>query len=495
MRTKNARRVAILLILVLALALAVACGGDDNGNGVTPPEGNGGQVTPPADTPDYGNGVIDQGPMLGGIHEPVDFGGRVLTTGGWWHGILAGFRPAYDDPDPATAGNYHMERLIFENARRVEREFGVVFEENIMGSDEILEVLTTSIMAGEPFADLTMANASMIFASAINNLIVPLESINLPNSDLLNRQFYTRVATQGLGHWWAYIHAEPEATGVTLGVNLDLINALGVPNPIDLYNSGQWTWDAFLDIMRTATRDTTGDGIIDQFGIAGQPGDFLPFLIAANDGPLMTDDFQYNMDHPNTIHALEFANTIFREGLWEYDRTIGADIGDWGVNFWAYQNGNSVFWISMTWNMNDGDLPFEFGVVPVPLGPANTSGYTWMSAWRQGYSIPIGNSVWTPAEVLMIGEELLSWPGYEIELMTDGALNWSRHVFLTEEDAVRQVGAMFTMRLEDALNVPGFGGIWGTFVNYFVTQELTVMQAIEAHRGPQQELLDIAFGG
>jgi hypothetical protein len=277
-----------------------------------------------------------------------------------------------------------------------------------------------------------------------------------------------------------------------MGVNLDIINAIGVPDPRDLHAQGRWDWDAMLNIMRTATGDTDGDGLTDRWGVAGQPGDFTTYLIGANDGRTVSDDFRYYFDHPNTVEALEFVEIIFREGLWEVDPALGLDTGDWSRNFWAFDQGNSALWFSRTWALHGGDLPFEFAVVPVPTGPSNTSGNTWMMGWPQSHTIVAGSS-WDPADVLMIMEELWAWPGEELDLLVDGALDWPRGILPTEQCVQNQVNAMSTVNVEVGINVPQYIWVTGSFVQAFVDQSMTVMQAIEYHRGPRQEMLDEFF--
>jgi multiple sugar transport system substrate-binding protein len=484
------------LLLVFALLFMTACTGG-NGNGgtqdtVSPQP----QQTPaaPANTPAPPVAPTETPtpatPTHGNIHPIRDMGGRTLRLASWWEGTIVG--TVGDEPDPATEDNYWIARMVWDNARRVEEQFNVRFTDTMVDYENVLPTLTTSVMAGDPFADVVMLSGWMQLSAILGDLIQPLEGSAPANSDIFGGNVYGRVITEALGHTWSFVDAQPDANGVTLGINLDIINAIGAPNPVDLYNQGRWTWDAFLDIMRLATADTTGDGIIDQFGVAGQPGDVALHLIGANDGMLVTDDFNYGFDHPNTIEALELVEIIFSEGLWEYDRVSGDPMGDWGRNFFSFQDGNAAFFPAVTWAMNDGNLPFEFAVVPFPLGPANTSGNTWLAGWNQGFTVPVGTS-WDIEDIIIIIEELFSWPGDEPELLVLGALGWPRAVFLTEEDVQRQVGVSLTQATDIGMNVAEYSWILGTFIEHFMNQVMTAAQAVETYRGPQQEMLDMAF--
>ena len=496
-----------LAVAALSLGLMGCTGDDNNANDVTPPAVV--EETPPPAPPaqateptedeedDRDWPTVDQTPYPIGasvrIHEPVDLGGAVIRVGAFWgYGLPYA---AYDgeEPDPATADNYFIERLVWDNAMRVRSEFNIDMQAIDVDQAYAMATLTSSVMAGDAFADLVFLGGGGQLSAIVGDLIHPLSTIDLPGSDILGPQVYGRMVNEPFdGEWWAFLYRGIDQHARLMGVNLDVINALGLPNPVDLYNSGQWTWDNALHIMREATRDTTGDGLVDQWGIAGQPADIFNAFIAANDGPLVDAELNYAFDHPNTVEALEFLETIFTEGLWETDPNQPPDGGDWGRNFFAFHDGNSALFSAVLWGMNGGDLPFEFAVVPFPTGPSNTAGYTWGSGWGGGFVIPHSGSI-EPRDLIMVADEFFSWPGDEPDLMDEGNLETSRQVWLTEDDLWRQVAAAETVRMDVGNTVPEFYWILGYFADHFIHQTMTVQQAIEAYRAPQQELLNSFF--
>jgi len=487
----------IMVMLVVALLLA-ACSGNNNGNGETVPvatPGNDAVETPPPPPPADDDATVAhveyETSTRSGIHEPRDMGGRTLMIASDWGNAMPFSRLGYEEPDPATAGNYFIDRLIWDNAQRVYREFNFVLD-YVTIAEDLTSVFTASVMAGDPIGDLVFLSGGQQLSAIVGDLIMPLTVANLPNSDVLGAQIYGRVSNHAFGQPWSLYYSSLSPHIFMMGVNLDIINAIGAPNPVDLFNQGRWTWEAALDIMRMATRDTTGDGTFDQWGIAGQPGDLMNHFIAANDGIFVDDNLQYAFDHPNTIEALEFMETIFHEGLWQYDPVMGADPTDWGRNFFAFHEGNAALFKSIFWGMNGGDLPFEFAVVPFPTGPSNTTGSTWGSGWDGGLTFPHGSS-WDPADLLMIAEEFLAWPGPYVELIVEGGLTTARETFRTEEDVQRWAANSHNVRRDIGHVVPEFNWVSGDFAGYFISREMNVMQAIEAYRAPQQELLDLFF--
>jgi multiple sugar transport system substrate-binding protein len=492
---------AILLVLVLVLA---ACA--RNGNDTDPPAPDPGPAAadppPPAPAPtpdppapvvddDEGTEVIaDDGIFR--LHDPIDFGGRTLMVASDWGLALPYTFLNEDEPDPATSEHYFIDRLQWNNAQRIFEEYNFVLD-YVHVVDGIIEVLTASVMAGDPVGDMVFLSGGQVLSSILGDLIMPLSAARFPGSDVLGAQIYARVHQEAFGEPWAFYYTTISPHVWFMGVNLDIINAIGAPNPVDLYTRGNWNWDTALEIMRLATADTDGDGLFDQWGLAGQPGDLVNHFIAANDGWFVDDDLNYAMDHPNTLEALEFMELIFHEGLWEYDPVLGADPGDWGRNFFAFQAGNSALFKGVFWGMNDGDLPFEFTIVPFPKGPSNYTGSTWMSGWGGGLTMPFGSS-WEPSDMLRVSEEFFAWAGDEPELIAEGGMITPRNIFLTEDCVQRWVANSTRMRTDIGHVVPQYNWVGGEFVSAFINREMTVLQAVEAFRPPQQEMLDNFFG-
>lgn len=288
----------------------------------------------------------------GKLHPITDMGGRVLRIVGWQNSTFDIF--ALGDT-PVT----HAAYLMQENARRVQREFNVIFDVTTFAYEDLLSNLDA--------ADVIMLPGHMMLTAAMNEMILPICQINLPNSDVLGTNIFASTDNHGMGYVWAFRDNRPDLNTFALGVNLDIIAALEAQNPVDIYNNGLWTWDAMLDIMRSAV-----DG--GYFGIAGQPFDFIS-------------------QHSN---ALEFAETIFAEGLWH-----GENFDDWWNNSFAFLDGNAMFFPISVWMLNAFEPQFDFAVMPFPesRGP-----------WRRGFVLPV-NSEWEPADVLLIMEELFAWPG------------------------------------------------------------------------------------
>ncbi|MGQ9456395.1 MAG: ABC transporter substrate-binding protein [Armatimonadota bacterium] len=92
-------------------------------------------------------------------------------------------------------------------------------------------------------------------------------------------------------------------TTFVLYYNRDMFREARVPFPRE-----GWTWDDFLYACKKITRDTDGDGRIDQFGCdAPTQPDGIAFWIWQNGGRMFTPDMKRCLlDRPEAIEALQF---------------------------------------------------------------------------------------------------------------------------------------------------------------------------------------------
>ena len=94
-------------------------------------------------------------------------------------------------------------------------------------------------------------------------------------------------------------------TPVVVAYNRDLLDRAAIPYPTD-----DWTWDDFLRVARQLTRDTDGDGVIDQWGSAFDPrvALWLPWIWAGGGDVLCADGRRATgcLDSRATIEALRW---------------------------------------------------------------------------------------------------------------------------------------------------------------------------------------------
>ena len=401
-----------------------------------------------------------------------------------------------DPPDPATASNYFMDRLWYDNQRRVENDFNVTFENIITPWGYEISNLTASVMAGDPFAELVMTPTPHLLPAILGNLAMPASQFASPTSDLLtNNLFVEQRAVLG-GEVYGFGRADLRTQSTGLGINLEIIHASGAPNPVDLWESGQWTWDAMREVMAITTQDTTGDGQHDQFGLSGDIGSLLRMMVATNDGMLIDEEtLTFAMEDPRTITAIEFLGDIFDNRWWQYDSASGAPLGDWNRNNWIYQEGNSAMFPLATWMVAEQGVGFDFAIVPFPAGPSS-AGHHNMTGFYQALFIPMGTD--NPEDVYFLYEEIQSWARHEPSLFNEGTEMAMRQYWPTEGDVYRVLhvlGDISTSKFDVGFIIAEFYWVFGTFANYQWFGGQTPMQVVESERPFRQEMIDLAFDG
>lgn len=146
--------------------------------------------------------------------------------------------------------------------------------------------------------------------------------------------------------------------------NKTLFEREGFPNLYELYEKGEWTWEVASEIAVAATRDTDGDGIVDQFGF----GELYPMAwILANNGTVVRRD-----ESGRYAFSLHEAPAIAALGqLYDWIHVAQVAVGDW--NQTGFREGTHAFanvpaW--MLWSLPN-EMEDEYGILPFPKGPHN----------------------------------------------------------------------------------------------------------------------------
>ncbi|MCL2187874.1 MAG: extracellular solute-binding protein [Defluviitaleaceae bacterium] len=473
--TRKTSKIVMLLAALALLFVMTACGGGDDTPerpDPTPTPAQGAQATPaPAQTP---------APAPAG--EP-----RVITLYGFYMHGLHGALP-FEEPDWDAVTDPEMARMQWDNVAAVEERFNVRFQTLTNDDYEtFLELFMAGQMMGEPIGDLVLLSGSMMNPAIQAGQLTDLNTLQFPGSDLHGpRHYIVPTAESGGSIWQVNLNIGAPIWSVdSMIVNMDLVDRLGLPDPIALYEAGNWNWTTFLDIMRTAKAQG-------YFGIAGVLQDIGKNLVGANDGSTTTPDLNYGMDQPNTLAALELFATIVAEGLWHYDVASpgGTNPDDeWGRASNAFNEGESVFGAVRLW-MDWSNIE-NVRAIPFPMGPANRTGNTWMEGMPTGIVIPAG--VEDPAFVLEVLEALMGWPGEDYWMLRVGPLDGARGQLQTEGCAERWVNLGAQVAADPGMDIIDYRYMWGSLFDALFNGTMTLAEWIEYERGPRQEVLDRVF--
>lgn len=348
--------------------------------------------------------------------EVYDFGGQVVKL---QHNVT--FDRQFEN-NPEQLARLHW----------LEETFNVKIEWSSGARNEpMVEALAAAVMAGDA-PDLVRAQSRAMSLAASQGLLRPIDpdliKAGLPESlcrlidshAVFGDQYYAFAPDwprPGNGLWW----------------NKSLFEREGLPSLYELYENGEWTWDQFRDIAIKATRDTDGDGVIDQWGFTEWDGPYnqlVVWMLASNEANIFKLENGapiFTLDQPEGIAVYEFlqdlmlvqnaflgGGTARRAAFWQ-DNTVAMIIHNPdGVR---QQNGQEV-------------SEDDYGFVPLPKGPhasRHVAPFTHADAW----SIPVTSKYDSAALIELIYAflqytEEYSGRSFE-ERLEEQLYSWSMH--------------------------------------------------------------------
>ena len=151
--------------------------------------------------------------------------------------------------------------IIDEVIQKFETEYPNVKVKYVSGikKEDYAEWLAEQFIAGnEPDIFFLLSDDFNLYASM--GALMDLSTFIEEDTDFNSEVYYP--ATFQYGQYEEKSFALPcESTLTFMFVNKTLLSNEGIAMP-----KNDWTWNDFLDICRKVTKDTNGDGIIDQFG-------------------------------------------------------------------------------------------------------------------------------------------------------------------------------------------------------------------------------------
>ncbi|MEJ6949733.1 ABC transporter substrate-binding protein [Natronospora cellulosivora (SeqCode)] len=323
----------------------------------------------------------------------VDFGGETVTYISWYD-PLGEFVEGGDYPARLEEA---MERYNIGDIQLLSVPYG----------DDLREVMMNRLLSDESSNDIWFLHTSQIWPLIANEAFYPMNEI-LPDA------YYDNLTPEALSIIDLYsFQGEKYALGLGTGAaqvinyvvwNKEIFDSEGLTPLDEIYESGNWTWDAMEELAIAATTDTSGDGIIDQWGLSDI--DPIPFAFTNGARPVVSDN-DGNFVFGYTDEAAYAAISKVREWLHEMDISHG----DWQhLEFFA---GDVAMAVMGAWQINDdafGAIEFDYGIVPLPMGP-NMDHHVFPSGDADNVFVPINatdpkglaalhNFLWRPAEVV-----------------------------------------------------------------------------------------------
>ncbi|HOM03739.1 MAG TPA: extracellular solute-binding protein [Acetivibrio sp.] len=282
--------------------------------------------------------------------QRFDLNGYTVKIAQWWDA---------SPKDDATISRYKL----------VEEKYNCKIEHITITWDQIVSKFTSSVLSGEPIADIVlfeMTRALPVLAES--DLIIPVDDYF--NFDDSKWPPIIKQVGKYKGKQYGFANFSWNLSGIFY--NKALFERLGLPDPYELQESGDWTWEKFVQIAQEATRDEDGDGENDVWGLAIQAHNLYSPLVLSNNANIINFDENgkaiFALDDPNAIEALQFFGDLYNK----YKVVSPAiDSTDWYEAPRKFASGNIAMFFGQGWDGQDfkKTLKDNFGFVFFPKGP------------------------------------------------------------------------------------------------------------------------------
>ncbi len=306
----------------------------------------------------------------------------------WFFLLLAACAAARDRTTLAVSNwadwtEQRLEEAYVHRFGQAHPGVGVALEA-VTNGPEYRDRILTSIAADAPPDVVLLDNIDIpafVNAGVLLDLAPYLERVGLRAADFEPRVL--EIFRRG-----GALYAIPkDYTPMVIAYNKDLFDRAGVPYP-----GTDWTWDQFLAAARRLTRDTDGDGVVDQWGFWLDRRDFMWMAsIWALGGDVLCPDGSRAsgcLDSPNSIWAFQaFTALATRDSVTPRFFGLRRSMGD---QFRQFASGHLAmipaghFWVpQLKPYAEQGRIRVGFAPMPHRAGfPAATVLYA------SGYAVP-----------------------------------------------------------------------------------------------------------
>jgi ABC-type glycerol-3-phosphate transport system substrate-binding protein len=314
---------------------------------------------PVAQQEDKGKGNDNANTQEDQAEKKVDLNGQTIKIGVWW-----------DDSDPRTVKEKGpAEEAQIKLIEAAEAKYNCKIEFVKFGDyGKYVENFTVTSLSGEPFADIVRLELFWAFPQLVNKeFIQPIDQwIDASDPKYID---WMRAGGSFKGHQYGMVDSAPSPYGIFY--NKTLVQKLGLEDPYELQQKGEWTWDKFREFSKKATQDTNGDGKTDVWGLAGAYGKLKTLteqMVYTNKGSVDKDengDIKFSLNGPNAVEALQYVSDLFN-----VDKSIQQPIPDDASK--EFIAGKGVMYAGFSWelsNFTDNMKGQDLGYVFFPKGP------------------------------------------------------------------------------------------------------------------------------
>src|SRR5690606_19830268 len=308
-----------------------------------------------------------------------------------------------------------------ENLEALMEKHNFSIEWVVVDYGEYQEKVTTSLLAGQPIGDIIrFPRPWMIPTLTKQDLFWPVDEYTKNDHVFIQQYTHDYSLYEGRGYGF-----RTGINGASSGIfyNRTLMEDLGLTPLQEYVDNDNWNWDTFIEVAKSANRDTNNDGDLDVWGLATNA--LIVLASAANEANLVYED-KHGLEDPKTVETLNFLSRLATE-----DVARPTERGDWTEPKQYIMQGNKLMFAGSDYEMNDfkADMPdYDIGFVPFPKGPS-AEGYRSFVTIPNYLTIP--KAVENPDQLVYIYEKI-----NDIQSMYDYPKQASLESLFTKEEDI-----------------------------------------------------------
>ena len=269
-----------------------------------------------------------------------------------------------------------QEKSFYKVASQIEKKYGckIKVESGNMTMDE----MRTLIMSGTKIADAVDLMTDQLLSFAAAGYIVPWSKAKVDAKSENFIQGYTNMAKIDGEYYGISCLRAPEAR-MCVVFNKGVLKSAGInaDGIYDLVKAKKWNWETMRDYAKKVVQKNTSGGVTNVWGVGGWIDKFIRGLYVSNGAGLATTKGGKGVTtfaDANMKEALNFASRLVNDDK-VYDATNYRnpdtfDMADNGYYENQFSSGKLAFLFDETyWVSKYFNKKFEYGIVPVPMGP------------------------------------------------------------------------------------------------------------------------------
>ncbi len=248
---KSKKMIGLLMSAVMCAGLLAGCG--DSGSEESSPAGN----SQGSESTQDSSGSSDDA-QSGGESQGEGDDQSAGTEGGWSYQSVE----TLENPNVTIALYWDADDVVKSAIAEFEAKYGGKVTVNVVGWNKGADAIQEAMATGDLF-DLVYTEGNARFpGDAVDKLYQPIDQY-------LDYSVCDKASADAfLYRGEHYVYTNSAITSPYLIIyNKTLFSEEGKKDPVELYEAGEWTYDKFLEYMEYFTRDTDGDGEIDQWGL------------------------------------------------------------------------------------------------------------------------------------------------------------------------------------------------------------------------------------